>query len=307
MDRWDADIGNAEMRIQLFKRKKPRKNIRKGAKVRRRIKIFGPILLGFKLTTAIAGVAVVTGFFILVHDLLTQSEYFAADELTIGGTRRLTKEQVIRQARVARGDNILAVNLSLVRKRLLAQPWIAEAEVGREIPSGLRIRIVEHSPLAVVEVGQKFLINRQGVVFKAWEAGDPVDLPVITGLDASDLTVFEQPGSAADKSRPVETAPFEAVMQVLKLGLEQESILPNGQIKRISVDRQTGITIYAFDRIKAIYLGYSDYAGKYHMLSNLFSYFKRQRSIVDFDRIDLNNLQRVVVNPVKIGSPPEGS
>jgi cell division protein FtsQ len=294
------------MRLKLFKRKKPRKNVRKGRKARRRIKIFGPVLLVFKLTAAVAGVAVVTGFFILVHDLLTQSDYFTVDKLTIGGNRRLTKEEVVRQARVGKGDNILAVNLSLVRKRLLAHPWIAEAEVGREIPSGLRIRIIEHSPLAVVDVGQKFLINRHGVVFKAWEASDPVDLPLITGLNPSDLTIFEQSDRSEIESGPGQTPPFKAVMQVLNLGQQQESILPNRYIKRIRVDRQTGITVYAFDSIKTIYLGFSDYAGKYHMLSNLFSYFKRQKSISDFDRIDLNNLHRVVVNPVKIASLPAG-
>lgn len=295
------------MRLKLFKRKKPRKNVRKGKKARRRIKIFGPVLLGFKLTATIAGVAVVTGFFILVHDLLTQSDYFTVDKLAIRGNQRLTKEQVARQARIGKGENILAVNLSLVRKRLLAHPWVAEAEVGREIPSGLRIRITEHSPLAVVDVGQKFLINRRGVVFKAWDAADPVNLPVITGLKASDLTIFGRPDLSESESRPGRTEPFKAVMQVLHLGEQQESILPNRFIKRIRVDRQTGITVYAFDRIKTIYLGYSDYAGKYHMLSNLFSYFKRQRSILDFDRIDLNNLHRVVVNPVNTVSLSEGS
>jgi len=43
------------------------------------------------------------------------------------------------------------------------------------------------------------------------------------------------------------------------------------------------------------------------MLAKLFSYLKRQRSIFDFDRIDLNNLQRIVVNPIKMESPKQGT
>jgi len=78
-------------------------------------------------------------------------------------------------------------------------------------------------------------------------------------------------------------------------------------IRQISVDRQIGLTIYAFDHLKAISLGYSDYLAKYHMLAKLFSYLKRQRSIFDFDRIDLNNLQRIVVNPIKMESPKQGT
>jgi cell division protein FtsQ len=293
--------------LKLSKRRKPRKNYRQGKKTRRRLKIFGPFILGFKLAAAVTVVAAVTGFFILVHDLLTQCDYFPVDKVTIDGNRRLTEEQVARQAQINKGVNILGVNLSLVRKRLLAHPWIAEAEVGREIPSGLNIRIKEHAPLAVVEVGNKFLINHRGIVFKAWDASDPVNLPVISGLNASDLSVYGQPDRSDGNGRPGHITPFKAVMQVLRLGEQKESILPNRTIKRIRVDRQIGITVYAFDRIRTIYLGYSDYIRKYNMLSNLFSYLKRQRSISDFDRIDLNNLQRVVVNPVKLGSSPKGS
>ena len=96
-------------------------------------------------------------------------------------------------------------------------------------------------------------------------------------------------------------------MQVLQLGQQRTSILPNQLIRRIQVDRQIGLTVYAFDRLKAISLGYNDYPGKYSMLAKLMAYLKGQRHILDFDRIDLNNPQRVVVNPVKFESRATGS
>jgi cell division protein FtsQ len=256
------------------------------------------LIMGFKFTAAIAAVMTVTALFILVHDLLTQCDYFAARQLTIEGMRRLTREQVAGQAGVQDGVNILSTNLSLVRKRLRAHPWIAEAEVRREIPSGLTIRIKEHSALAMVDLGRKYLMNTHGEIFKAWEASDPDPLPVIKGLKLSDLTVYGQSESSNFNSDREPTAPFKAVMQVLQLGGKKGSILPNRLVRQIQVDRQIGLTIYAFDPGKTINLGYSDYAGKYRMLANLFSYLKRHRSLSDFDRIDLNNLKRVVVNPI---------
>jgi cell division protein FtsQ len=295
------------MRFILFNRKKPRKNYRKGQKPKRWLQLLDRIMLGFKVTAALAAFAAVTGFFILIHEIVTQCDYFAAEKVTIEGTRRLTAEQVARQARVGIGDNILSVNLALVRKRLLAHPWIAEAAVSREIPSRLIIRVREHAALAVVDFGQKFLINHQGRIFKPWDPGDPQDLPVIRGLNLSDLKVYGRLESPPPDRSSADSAPFKAVMQVLELGRQQSSILPNHLIRQISVDRQIGLTIYAFDRLKAISLGYSDYSAKYHMLAKLFSYLKRQRSIFDFDRIDLNNLQRIVVNPIKIESPQQGA
>jgi cell division protein FtsQ len=264
-------------------------------------------LLGFKVVTAVVVLAAVTGAFILLHEIVTQSEYFTAQTVTIEGTQRLTREQIARQAGVRIGDNILSVNLALVRKKLLAHPWIADAEVSREIPSRINIRIKEHVALAVVDLGPKFLINHQGRIFKVWDSAERLDLPLIQGLDLSDLKVYRRPDLAGPGPTRRNSAPFEAVMQVLELGKRPGSILPNHLIRHISVDRQIGLTIYAFDRLKAIRLGYSDYIGKYHMLAKLFAYLKRQRSIFDFDRIDLNDLKRIVVNPVKTNSRRQGT
>ena len=291
----------------MLKRRRPRKNYRRGKKTRRRFKIFGPFLRGFKLVAVVSIITAVTVLFILAHDIFTQCKYFRIDKLSIQGNQRLTKEQIANQAQVRTGVNVMAVNLSLVRKRLLAHPWVDEAEVSREIPAGLSIRIKEHSPLAIVDVGNKFLINHQGKVFKVWDASDPANLPVISGLNIADLSIYVQSELLKGRSKSDQPTPFKAVMQVLRLGAQQGSILPNRIIRRIRVDRQIGLTIFAFDRIKRINLGFSDYDGKYHMLANLISYLKRHRSISDIDRIDLNNLNRVVVNPVKFVSPSKGS
>lgn len=258
----------------------------------------GSVTLTVKAMAFAGVVGLATGFFILVYDFITQCDYFAARQMKIEGAQRLTSEDVLRQAQIRIGDNILATNLALVRKRLLAHPWIAEAGVGREIPSRLIIRVKEHQALAIVDVGEKFLINRQGRIFKAWSPADPADLPVISGLAVSDLPVWGQPQASGKNAAPAPSQSFKAVLQVLHMGLQRGSILPNRLVRQIKVDRQIGLTLYAFDGIKAINLGYSDYPGKYHMLANLFAYLKRQTNIPDYDRIDLNNLERVVVHPI---------
>ena len=285
---------------KMFGRKKPRRNQRNGKKTKRSSKFLSRVQMGFKLIMAVAAVAAVSAFFILVHDILTQCDYFKISRMTIEGAQRLTEKEILQHAQVDKGMNILAVNLSLVRKRLIAHPWIAEAGVSREIPSGLRIWIEEHTPLAVLDVGQKFLINHSGKIFKAWDSSDPADLPVVRGLNVLDLPpVYGQINSSEGDIARSLTAPFKAVMKVLWLGRQQGSVLPNRLISQIRVDRQIGLTLHAFDRIKTINLGYDDYDGKYHMLAKLFSYLKHQPSVSDFDHIDLNNLNRVVVNPLR--------
>ena len=280
------------------KRRKPLKNNRKSRKGKRRLTFFCRLVLGARVSLAIAAVMAVTVFFILVHDVLTQSDYFKARYINIEGVQRLTKEQVALQAGVHSGINVLSANITLARKRLLAHPWIAEAEVSRQIPDGLSIVIKEHTALAAVDFGTKYLMNKRGEIFKVWDSSDPVNLPVISGLNRSDLIVYGSLERPDDYNSSQCSESLQAVMRVLQLGGKKGSILPNREVKKIDVDRQIGLTIHAFDSGKTINLGFSDYVSKYSMLSRLFSYLKRNRSISDFERIDLNNLKRIVVNPV---------
>ncbi|MGD8668138.1 MAG: FtsQ-type POTRA domain-containing protein, partial [Desulfobacterales bacterium] len=222
--------------------------------------------------------------------------------------QRLNEKQIIAVAQVKKGVNILAVNLAMTRKRLLAHPWIAEAEVRREIPAGLHIRVYEHRPLAIVELDRKYLLSAKGQVFKEWAAGDPANLPLVRGLELSDirragqsaLTGIQQPADAQERlqSQGLLNRPFEAVMQVLLMGKQARGMLSNRQIKHILVDREIGITLKVFKQMKTVVLGYHNYPLKFRMFKNILNYGKKRRSFPDFNRIDLNNVNRIVVNPV---------
>ncbi len=284
----------------MVTRPKSRKNRRTHHETRRWVHILNRIVLGFKVIAGMVALAAVTAFFVLIHNVITHCEYFSARELKIEGMQRLTRKQIERQGKVREGENILSVKLSGVRKRLLAHPWIAEAEVSREIPSCIIIRIKEHSALAAVILsGKRFLINQRGQIFKKWESHEGLDIPVINGLRLSDLSVYDNAQPHHNRQTLSESIPYRAVMQILELGKRRGSILPNHLIRRIWVDRQIGVTVYADDRLKTVSFGYSDYPGKYDMLVKLLAFLKQQRSKIDFNRIDLNNLQRIVISPVR--------
>ena len=150
----------------MFRRQQTRRNYRKGQKRKRRLAFFYPFFLCFKIFMACSLLVATSGFFIFMHDVVTQSGYFTAKGVIIEGGQRLSQKQIAEQAQLRAGMNILAANLTVARKRLLSHPWIDEAEITREIPSGLIIRIKEHEPLAIVDLGHKFLINEKGEIFK---------------------------------------------------------------------------------------------------------------------------------------------
>jgi len=257
------------------------------------------LLPALQVICGLALVAAMSVGFVAAHDFLTQCDYFKADVVAVEGCRRLDKETALRQAGVFQGINTLSVNLRLARKRLLAHPWVAEAQVSRELPSGLHIRIREHNPLAIFDMGRRFLINGDGAIFKECAPSDPVDVPTVRGLEYMDIPLPKRAGSE----------PFQAVMTVLAMGNRTDSALPNRTIREIQVDREMGLTLHLPDAapgpFTAIKLGYDDRAGglgydvKYERFQEIIDFLAREGSFLRFDAIDLKNLDRIVINPAK--------
>lgn len=274
-------------------RKHIRSNYYKNSAAKKCNRIIKRLVFCIKTAGVVAALLLVSFVFIFSYDLLTQCDYFKAEKLVVTGTSRLSEKQVLEQAQIKKGINIISVNLSMVRKRLLAHSWITEAEVSRDLPSGINIGIKEHKSLAILDLGRKFLINTSGEIFKEMAVSDPDQLPIISGLEFSDINTRDKPRSI----------PFNAVMNVLELGQKSNSVLPCKLIKKIQVDREMGLTIYAFDRIKAIKIGYNDYPNKYDRLKDILVHLKKRRGFSHLESIDLNNLNSIVVHPMKMESP----
>jgi cell division protein FtsQ len=294
-------------------RRSPRQNVSRRIVANRRRTWLRRLAALVWLAAGAGGVVFVSLFFVFVHDVFTQSEHFRAGQIQVEGGQRLSVKAILAQAGVQPGINVLSLNLAAARKRLLAHPWIAEAEIQREIPAALRIRIREHVGAAVVDVGRKFLLNPQGELFKEWEASDPADLPTVAGLDLADLRAVDRSAAAggltfldagtAAAAPPLPSRPMDAVLQVLTLGRDAGSILPTRALRAIRVDRELGLTLVAYDEHRAIRLGYNDYPAKYHLLRELQAFFRAQANVAEFERVDLTDLNRVIVNPVRAEFP----
>ncbi|MGA6924151.1 MAG: FtsQ-type POTRA domain-containing protein [Desulfosarcina sp.] len=227
--------------------------------------------------------------FILAHDYFTQTPHFLARRIMVTGQQRLSRQQVLDIADIGPRTNILSVNLTTTRKRLLAESWIAEATVAREVPSGLRIRIREEVPLAILDMpdGQGFLINTRGEVFSRDDGSAPIDLPHVQGLDHTDLPVA---GMLA-------TEAFQEVMGLLRLAAEKNSPLPASGIRRIQMDHGIGATVYTGERNRAVRLGFGHYPEKVKRLGQLMGGLRADPRLAHYRIIDLFDVNRVVITP----------
>ena len=286
----------------------PRKNVSRRSVTRQRRRWLGRLAVGFWTLTGAAGVVFTSLLFIFIYDVLTQTEYFRARHIAIEGGQRLSAQTLAEIAGVHADSNLLRLNLSIAQRQLLVHPWIAEAALRWEVPSNLYISVREHEPIAIVDLGKKFLLNSAGEIFKEWEPADPTDLPVIRGLKVSDLRLADRSGAAPPLAWPwfqlpsppaAPSRPMEAVMELLAQAAAHESGLPLRQVRTIRVDRELGLTVETDAEAQTIRLGYNEYGSKLRLLSDLMGFMKSQSGLAGFQRIDLTDMNRVIVNPVK--------
>jgi cell division protein FtsQ len=221
------------------------------------------------------GLAAFSYVLVLAHALLTQSPYYRAQRLAVGGNRRLSEAAVLAQAGLAPGVQILALNLG---------------QVGREIPDTLRVTVREHQPLAVVDtgMGRRYLLDDEGDLFKSWDASDPQDLPVVTGLAYRDLPIRGRSGSDA----------FKAVMALLTGTGAWETL----SLARVEADPEIGLTLLVAGSRQRIRMGYGQYPDKLRRLADLKARLAAGNFMHDFASIDVSDPGRIVVAPVQ--TPP---
>jgi cell division protein FtsQ len=116
------------------------------------------------------------------------SPAFATREITVEGLGRLTRDDVLSATGLALGRNVFEVGPEEAAERLERHPWVASAHVVRRLPGTYRIRVRERTAVALLALGGTYLVGDDGAVFKRAAAGDPLDLPVITGVERARFT-----------------------------------------------------------------------------------------------------------------------
>jgi len=139
-----------------------------------------------------SGLAVVVGASLAVawsaHHYALTSPRFAIRTVDLVGAKRNSLEQIKTDSGVRVGANIFALDTDAAERKLLENPWISEVKVTRRLPNTLRIELTEREASAVVALGERlYLVTHEGVPFKEVQAGDPYDMPLISGVSPENL------------------------------------------------------------------------------------------------------------------------
>ena len=113
---------------------------------------------------------------------LRTSSWFFVNNIEITGTHKTQPEELKKYIREGQ-QNALFADLTRIKLGLENHPWIQSAVIWRELPSTIRVHIIERQPKALVLSGNLYLVDSEGRVIDTFDHDSEYSsLPVITGI-----------------------------------------------------------------------------------------------------------------------------
>ena len=179
-----GDLANPGRRVAANRAEERDRRLQVGRR-RKRLRVGGVVLL---VAALVAGAIA-----------LYRSDLFAVEQIDVAGATRLTQEQVRALAAIQPDATLLRLPAREIEQRLERNAWVASAEVSRDYPDTVRIRVVERTPAALVDAGGSTLweIDSSGVWLAPRSADATSSLVLIRDVPGLDPVAGRRTGSEA--------------------------------------------------------------------------------------------------------------
>jgi cell division septal protein FtsQ len=221
---------------------------------------------------------------VLLYTAFLHAQYFSLTQVDVTGVRRLSREEVVEASELRPGTNMLTVDLDHVAARLTRHPWIRSASVYRRFPGRIIIELEERRPKALLAAGKLYYVDEKGDPFTRALPGDPVDYPLLTGLNA-DL-------GASQLSETKEL--IKSAIGLLDLLERRGSGLDTGSVSEIALDVDRGLTIVTHGG-RTLALGADNLAVKLERYERLKRFLTQRKEWNNARIIDLDFEDRALV------------
>jgi cell division protein FtsQ len=183
-------------------------------------------VVGFTMVVAIGG-TVAWG----ARRYVKTSPRFAVNEIVTIGAKRRSADDLATTAGIAKGQNVFMTDLDRARARLLADPWISEASLARQLPGTIFVQVTEREAAGLVAIGgETYLATREGQIIKRIEPGDPTDLHVVTGIGPQQM-VDDRDGTMRSIRRALDLAfDYDRSPLAARSPLEEVHVEPSGEM-----------------------------------------------------------------------------
>jgi len=231
-----------------------------------------------KVALGLAGVALVYGVLFLAWRVLSSATYFRLKNIEVTSSKRLSREEILAMAGVEPGRDLLRMNLKRMGEQIAQNPWVETVRIRRYYPDGLSIAIVEREPLAVVNMGFFYYLDKKATVFKVLNQGDRLDYPVVTGFSEEDLN--------SDPAGTKEA--LQATCELLKVLREKGSFIL-ADVSEIHYDKGYGFTLFTSSGGLPVKIGSGEFSSKIERFAKIYQELMAQRPTLHYIDLDYND------------------
>jgi hypothetical protein len=161
------------------------------------------------------------------------SPYFRIKHVEVSGPSHLSQSVIRARLGLGKNDNLLALDLETLRRKVESHPWVRSISLSRNLPGTLRVEVAERTPWAVYAPaarGIKYLIDAEGVILADARAGSG-KFPVLRGLDSS-----RKPPTAFEAGQMLGGAALEAGLGAIHAYLAMQPDFRRGGVRLAAVD-----------------------------------------------------------------------
>ena len=233
---------------------------------------------------------VMTAALIYGYSFAVSSPYFRIKGTIIRGCKELTEKEVMALAAVKPSQTIFSVNLKAMARRISSHSWVKSVAVGREFPNRLVVEVQERTVLALCKMDKDFyLLDTDGAFFKKLDAGDDVDIPVLTGYSREGKMNAEL---------------LQKTVGLLKHLTLSKSFPTINSVSEINLSEVTGLSLIT-DNGFCLKLGFDNYENKLHRLLPVVTALNKKNIKQEFFNIDLREVSNIYVERRGVHEPAE--
>lgn len=248
---------------------------------------------GLKLGVAAATLAL-AGVFVY---WALHSDSFSLRSVTVRGCSKLDPRAVEMLVKDAFQGNLVAMDLSKVRRKVESVTWVRSAVVRRILPSEIVVEIEERVPSVILELqGELMLADRDGVLLDRYDdRQDRIDAPVFCGMAGH--------GAAGYRASQEENSAR------VRLGIQLLEELDGGSpayarnISEIDLADRQNVRVLLVDDTAEILLGDRDFLERFRkLMNNIDQYREVKERFTDIAWVDLRYDTQIIYMPRKEGA-----
>jgi cell division septal protein FtsQ len=233
------------------------------------------------LKMIIIGCAAVTlgGSFIYgCYRAVSMVTLFSLKSIEVTSAKHLTRDEILGLAGIEPGKDLLRRNLKRMGEHLLQNPWVETVQINRYFPDTVSIAVTEREPVAIVNMGFIYYLDKKGNVFKVLNQGDKLDFPVVTGFSEEEL------GSDPKGTKEA----LEATCNLLKI-LREKGAFILADVSEIHYDKGYGFTLFTASGALPVKVGSGDFPAKVERFARVYKDLMVQLPSIHYIDLDYND------------------